>query len=61
MGDFLGWGENLQLSYLNFGCALSFSHVQLFVAPWTVAYQSPLSMEFPRQEYWSRLPFPNSG
>ena len=26
--------------------------------PWTVACQAPLSMGFPRQEYWSRLPFP---
>ena len=25
--------------------------------PWTVAFQSLLSMEFSRQEYWSRLPF----
>ena len=24
--------------------------------PWTVAHQSPLSMEFSRQEYWSGLP-----
>ena len=23
---------------------------------WTVAHQHPLSMKFPRQEYWSRLP-----
>ena len=30
------------------------------VAPWTVACQS-LSMESPRQEYWSGLPFPPSG
>ena len=29
------------------------------VAPWTVACQSPLSMEFSRQEYWSGLPFPS--
>ena len=29
--------------------------------PWTVACQAPLSMEFSRQEYWSRLPFPSSG
>ena len=28
------------------------------VTPWTIACQAPLSMEFPRQEYWSRLPFP---
>ena len=28
---------------------------------WTVAHQAPLSMEFPRQEYWSGLPFPPPG
>ena len=27
--------------------------------PWTVACQSSLSMGFPRQEYWSGLPFPS--
>ena len=32
-----------------------------FVTPWTVARQAPLSMGFPRQEYWSRLPFPAPG
>ena len=32
-----------------------------FVTPWTVAPQSPLSMGFPRQEYWSGLPFPSQG
>ena len=34
---------------------------QLFVIPWAVAYQAPLSMEFSRQEYWSGLPFPSPG
>ena len=34
------------------------SHVRLFATPWTVACQAPLSMEFPRQEYWTGLPFP---
>ena len=29
--------------------------------PWTVAHQVPLSMGFPRQEYWSGLPFPFPG
>ena len=37
------------------------SHVQLFVTPWTVAHQAPLSMRFPRQEYWSGLPCPTRG
>jgi len=31
-----------------------------FVTPWTVAHQAPLSVGFPRQEYWSGLPFPFS-
>ena len=35
----------------------SLSHVRLFAAPWTVAYQPPPSMGFSRQEYWSGLPF----
>ena len=30
-----------------------------FVTPWTVDHQAPLSMGFPRQEYWSELPFPS--
>ena len=33
------------------------SHVQLFVTPWTIACQAPLSLEFSRQEYWSGLLF----
>ena len=33
----------------------------LFVTPWTVAHQAPLSMEFSRQEYWSFLPFHSPG
>ena len=31
------------------------------VTPWTVTHQTPLSMEFSRQEYWSGLPFPTAG
>ena len=47
-------------------CAQLLSHVWLFGTPWTAARQAPLSMEFPRQEYWSRLPLcarnlPNPG
>ena len=43
------------------------SRVQLFAAPWTVAYQVPPSMGFSRQEYWNcqyckntGLPFPKA-
>ena len=39
----------------------SLSHVQLFATPWTVGHQAPPSMGFPRQEYWSGLPFPSPG
>ena len=39
----------------------SLSCVRLFVTPWTVAFQAPLSLKFPRQEYWSGLPFPFLG
>ena len=39
----------------------SLSRVRLFVTPWTVAYQDPLSMGFSRQEYWRGLPFPSPG
>ena len=35
-----------------------FSSVQLFATIWTVAHQSPLSMGFSKQEYWSGLPCP---
>ena len=31
------------------------------VTPWTVAHWVPLFMGFPRQEYWSGLPFPSPG
>ena len=37
------------------------SCVRLFVTPWTVARQAPLSMGFSGQEYWSGLPCPPPG
>ena len=37
------------------------SRVGLFATPWTVAYNTPPSMEFSRQEYWNGLPFPSPG
>ena len=41
------------------GKGITLRHVRLFVTPWTVACQAPLSMEFSRQEHWSGLPFPS--
>ena len=40
---------------------MSLSRARLFATTWTIAYKAPLSMEFSRQEYWSRLPFPSPG
>ena len=37
------------------------SCLTLFVTPWTVAHQAPLSRGFSGQEYWSGLPFPFPG
>ena len=37
------------------------SRVWLFLTPWTVAHQIPLSMGFPRQEYWNESPFSSPG
>ena len=36
-----------------------FSHVRLFATSWTVAYWTPPSMGFSRQEYWSGVPLPS--
>ena len=36
-----------------------FSPVQLLATPWTAAYQTPPSMGFSRQEYWSGVPLPS--
>ena len=33
----------------------------IFATPWCIARQAPLSLGFPKQEYWSGLPFPSPG
>ena len=50
---------NLQVKYKStyMHAHSRFSGVRLFVTPWTVACQAPLSMGFHRQEYWSGQPF----
>ena len=37
------------------------SHIWLFVTPWELVLQAPLSVVLSRQEYWSGLPFPSPG
>ena len=49
--------KSLLLCGFLYACVLScFSYIQLFMTPWAVVLQGPLSMGFFRQEYWSRLP-----
>ena len=55
------WTHNLPVNLFPYSrfhtvCAQALSHVRLFVTPWTVARQAPLSMEFSQQEYWTGLP-----
>ena len=48
--------------FLMFSCLLAKSFQScLFVTPWIVAHQAPLSVGFARQGYWSGLPFPSQG
>ena len=44
-----------------FCCLVAQLCLTIFAAPWTIACQAPLCMGFPRQEYWSGLPFPSPG
>ena len=55
-GFVLAWFVRTRLRYV---CVLSHSVMSdSFAAPWTIAHQAPLSMEFSRQEYWRGLPCP---
>ena len=53
---YFGWGRFALISVLS-----CFSHIWLFATIWTIAHQAPLSMRFPRQEYWNGLPCPPAG
>ena len=54
---FLSDYESNAFRYFTIVCAQLLSCTVLSATPWTVAHQAPLSMGFPRQEYWSGLPF----
>ena len=42
------------------GCGLVAKLCLTLPIPWTVAHQTPLSIGFPRQEYWLPFPFPGT-
>ena len=52
------WKESQKVIFFFFLVAKS---SYSFVTPWTAAWQVPLSMGSPRQEYWNGLPFPSPG
>ena len=54
-GLWVGWLAS------NCMCACVLSNASLFATPWNVAHQTPLSMGFFRQEYWTEVPFPSPG
>ena len=54
-------GKKLEISNIQFSSVQSLSCVWLFATPGMVTCQAPLSMRFPRQEYWKGLPFPLPG
>ena len=51
----------MNMLYWSFSCWLVSKSCLTLVTPWTVAHQAPLSVGFPRKEYWSGLPFPPAG
>ena len=56
------YGQGLYMRWLFWKIVVELlSCVWLFLIPWNVACKAPLFMEFPRQEYWSGLPFPFQG
>ena len=57
-GFFITWSHLGNPSLITFLFLDVCSIIQLFVTPWTVTHQAPLSMGFSRPEYWCGLPFP---
>ena len=57
LGSIPGWETKILKATRT--CAQLLSRVWLCATPQTVACQAPLSMYFPRQEYWGGLPFPS--
>ena len=56
-GFFITWSHLGNPSLITFLFLDVCSIIQLFVTPWTVTHQAPLSMGFSRQEHWSGLPY----
>ena len=59
--DFVEWINTLTPCLYYIMLAYVCAHSVMCVTPWTTACQASLSMGFPRQMYWSWLPFPSAG
>ena len=53
--------KNAKMSIVSKSKCQLLNCVRLFATPWIIAHQAPLSLAFPRQKYWSGLPFPPPG
>ena len=53
--------KRMWYAYMMGYCVSVCSALSDFATPWTVACQASLSMEFPKQEYWSGVPSPSPG
>ena len=49
------------MGHVVYECASVLSPIGLLLTPWAVTHQAPLSVGFPRQEYWSGFPFASPG
>src|SRR5574341_460593 len=56
-----GMDKMWYIQTMEYCCCCLITMSDSFVTLWTVACQAPLSMGFPRQEYWNGLPFPSPG
>ena len=56
-----GQSQSMPWAQISNQCVQSTSYVWFFVTTWTVACQGPISMQFPRQDYWSRLSLLSAG
>ena len=52
---------SIETSFCSSSPSRSLSRIRLFATLWTIAQQASLSMGFPKQEYWSGLPFSSPG
>ena len=52
-------GRKVMTNLLLLPPPICFNHVRLFATLWTAAYQTPPSIAFSRQEYWSGMPLPS--